>query len=112
MEPPDGSVESVLWRVLPSRGEVFPLAGMEALAAGLPRVATRVGGLPELVVDGESGRLVDVDDGDGLGDALEQLVNDAPLRRRMSERARRDAEQRFDYRKNALRVFELVKKHA
>ena len=95
--------------VLPTRGEVFPLAGMEALAAGLPLVATRVGGLPELVVDGESGRLVDVDDGDGLGDALEELVNDAPLRRRMSERARRDAEQRFDYRKNALRVFELVR---
>jgi len=98
--------------VLPTRGEVFPLAGMEALAAGLPLVATRVGGLPELVVDGESGSLVDVDDGDALGDALEQLVGDAALRRRMSERARRDAEQRFDYRKNALRVFELVRGYA
>lgn len=95
--------------VLPTRGEVFPLAGMEALAAGLPLVATRVGGLPELVVDGESGRLCDVDDGEALGDALEQLIDDEGLRRRMSERARRDAEQRFDYRKNALRVFELVR---
>ena len=95
--------------VLPTRGEVFPLAGMEALAAGLPLVATRVGGLPELVVDGESGRLCDVDDAGGLGDALDQLIGDEALRRRMSERARRDAEQRFDYRKNALRVFELVR---
>jgi len=98
--------------VLPTRGEVFPLAGMEALAAGLPLVATRVGGLPELVIDGETGSLVDVDDGEALGDALEQLVGDAALRQRMSERARRDAEQRFDYRKNALRVFELVRGYA
>ena len=95
--------------VLPTRGEVFPLAGMEALAAGLPLVATRVGGLPELVVDGESGRLCDVDDAEALGDALEELIADESLRRRMSERARRDAEQRFDYRKNALRVFDVVR---
>jgi glycosyltransferase involved in cell wall biosynthesis len=98
--------------VLPTRGEVFPLAGMEALAAGLPLVATRVGGLPELVREGETGRSVDVDDGDALGDALEQLIADPELRRRMSARARADAEERFDYRKNALRVFELVRSHA
>ena len=98
--------------VLPTRGEVFPLAAMEALAAGLPLVATRVGGLPELVREGETGRSVEVDDANALGDALEQLICDADLRRRMSQRAREDAEERFDYRKNALRVFELVRAHA
>jgi glycosyltransferase involved in cell wall biosynthesis len=97
---------------LPTRGEVLPLAGMEALASGLPVVATRVGGLPELVRDGETGRLVDVDDATALGDALEELVTNNALRRRMSAQARADAVERFDSRKNALRVFEFIRSRA
>jgi glycosyltransferase involved in cell wall biosynthesis len=98
--------------VLPTRGEVLPLAGMEALAAGLPLVTTRVGGMPELVRDGETGRLVDVDDAARLGDALEELATNADLRARMSAAARLDATQRFDARTNALRVFDFVRTRA
>jgi glycosyltransferase involved in cell wall biosynthesis len=98
--------------VLPTRGEVLPLAGMEALASGLPLVATRVGGLPELVRDGETGRLIDADDAAALGDALDELVTDAALRRRMAAAARADALERFDARRNALRVFEFIRSRA
>jgi glycosyltransferase involved in cell wall biosynthesis len=95
--------------VLPTRGEVLPLAGMEALAAGLPLVTTRVGGLPELVREGETGRLVEVDDRDALGDAILELVNDATLRRRMSLAARKEAERRFNCKANALQLFEFIR---
>jgi glycosyltransferase involved in cell wall biosynthesis len=71
-----------------------------------------VGGLPELVRDGRTGRLIEVDDATALGDALEELVTDASLRRRMSEEARADALERFDARKNALRVFEFIRSRA
>jgi glycosyltransferase involved in cell wall biosynthesis len=88
---------------------VLPLAGLEALASGLPVVTTRVGGLPELVRSGQTGRLLDIDDAAALGDALEELVTDTALRQRMSTEARADAVERFDSRKNALRVFEFIR---
>ncbi|HEX2044484.1 MAG TPA: glycosyltransferase family 4 protein, partial [Gaiellaceae bacterium] len=60
--------------VLPSRGDNLPLAVMEALAAGLPVVATRVGGIPELVGDGETGLVVDPDDAPALAAAIAALA--------------------------------------
>jgi glycosyltransferase involved in cell wall biosynthesis len=59
--------------VLPSRAENFPLAALEAMAAGRPVVATRVGGVPEVVVDGETGVIVEPDDADALAAALDLL---------------------------------------
>ena len=59
--------------VLPSRAENFPLAALEAMAAARPVVATRVGGVPEVVVDGETGVIVEPDDPDGLAAALDGL---------------------------------------
>ena len=55
--------------VLPSTYEGFPLAILEAMAAGLPVVATRVSGNPEAVADGESGLLVEAEDATGLARA-------------------------------------------
>ncbi|MGH3005481.1 MAG: glycosyltransferase family 4 protein [Gaiellaceae bacterium] len=66
---------------LPSRGENLPVAVMEAMAAGLPVVATRVGGVPELVVDGETGLVVEPEDAPALARALESLAA-RPERRR------------------------------
>lgn len=81
--------------VLPSRQETAPMVIEQAMAAGKPVVATRVGGVPHLVADGETGLLVDVGDEAGLADALARLLADDALRTRMAARARQAAEQRF-----------------
>lgn len=69
--------------VHPARSEGLGVALLEAAAAGLPVVATRVGGIPEAMVEGRTGLLVDEDDPDALGRALLRLLGDADLRRRM-----------------------------
>ena len=94
--------------VLPTRGDCYPLVCMEALAAGLPMVATRVGGIPDMVQEGKTGHLVDVDDASALGDALLALVENPAQRRAMSEHGRQDATARFDARQNARRLFDFV----
>jgi glycosyltransferase involved in cell wall biosynthesis len=75
--------------VMPSRWEGFGLAAGEAMAAGLPVIATRVAGLSEIVVDGQTGILVDREDVVGLADAITRLAGDAELRCRLGEAARR-----------------------
>jgi glycosyltransferase involved in cell wall biosynthesis len=95
--------------VLPTRADCYPLVCMEALAAGLPIVATRVGGIPDMVQEGVTGHLVDVDDGAALGDALTSLASEPGRRRAMAERCRADAVERFDARQNARRLFEFVR---
>lgn len=67
-------------KVLSSRSEGLPAAIMEAMAAGLPVVATAVGGVPELVQDGLTGRLVPPDDAPALADALATLLTNSSLR--------------------------------
>lgn len=74
--------------VIPSRSEGFCLAGLEALACGVPVVATRVGGNPELVRDGENGVLVEPEDPTALAAAIVRLLADEALRNRLAGRAR------------------------
>lgn len=73
--------------VMPSRSETFGLAALEAMALGKPVIATRVGGLPELVRDGETGILVDLTAA-SLAHALDELLASAELRVRLGETAR------------------------
>ena len=72
---------------LASRKEGLPVAILEAMAQGLAIVATRVGGIPELIQPEVSGLLVDVDDEIALADALERLIRDQTLRLRLGARA-------------------------
>jgi glycosyltransferase involved in cell wall biosynthesis len=76
--------------VLTSDREGTPNAVMEAMAAGLPVVTTRVGGVPDLVRHGRSGFVVDTADEDGMVDALVKLVNEPALRGAIGETARAD----------------------
>ena len=79
--------------LLPSETESFGLAALEAMACGVPVVASRVGGLPEVVVDGESGALRPLGDVVALTQAAIDIVNDdATLARMRAAAARRAAE--------------------
>lgn len=71
--------------VMPSRWEGFGLAAAEAMAAGLPVVATRVAGIRDVVVDGETGLLVGCDDVVALSQAVEKLTENAELRKRLGQ---------------------------
>ncbi len=81
--------------VLPSRWEGLPLAVIEAMMAGLPVLATAVGGVPELVEDGVTGLLVPPRDPEALAWALARLLSDPPLRRRMGAAGREKALREF-----------------
>jgi len=73
---------------LPSSAEGLPLVVLEAMAAGKPVVAAAVGGVPELVVDGETGLLVPAGDLDALQRALTDLLADPERARRLGEAGR------------------------
>jgi N-acetyl-alpha-D-glucosaminyl L-malate synthase BshA len=81
--------------LLPSEQESFGLAALEALACGVPVVATNVGGLPEVVRHGETGWLVPVADPSALAAAVLQLLSEEPRRVAMGRAARADALARF-----------------
>jgi glycosyltransferase involved in cell wall biosynthesis len=95
---------------LPSRGDNLPVSILEAMAAGLPVVGTRVGGIPELVVDGETGFLVDRDDARGLADALERLAADADERKSMGAKAAKRAQTEFSAAGVAARMVDLYER--
>jgi glycosyltransferase involved in cell wall biosynthesis len=81
----------------PSRREGFGVACLEAMAHGRPVVATRVGGLKDLVQDGETGIVVPPRDPAALRAALQRLLADPQLRRRLGAAGRERARQRFSW---------------
>jgi glycosyltransferase involved in cell wall biosynthesis len=83
--------------VVPSYREGFGVVCAEAMAHGRPVVASAVGGLLDLVEDGETGILVPPGDVPALGAALRRLLADANLRRRMGEAGRRRVQERFSW---------------
>lgn len=82
--------------VLSSTSEGLPVSVLEAMAAGLPVIASRVGGVPEQVSDDETGLLVEPGDPNELAAALNRLTADASLRRRLGAAGRARAEHAFD----------------
>jgi N-acetyl-alpha-D-glucosaminyl L-malate synthase BshA len=81
--------------LMPSVQESFGLAALEAMACEVPVIASRIGGLPDLIEDGVTGFLFAPDDLTGMGRASIRVLTDEPLHRRMAHAARVTAEQRF-----------------
>lgn len=81
---------------LPSRHEGLPISLLEAMQAGLPCVATRVGGIPGLVEDGADALLVEPADPDGLAEALARVLSDRELAAQLGQRGQALVRRRYD----------------
>jgi len=95
--------------VCPSIYEPFGLINLEAMACGTPVVASRVGGIPEVVVDGETGWLVEPGDATALGRALREALADPERARRMGEAGRRRVEAQFAWDRIADRTLAVYR---
>ncbi|MGH8104039.1 MAG: glycosyltransferase, partial [bacterium] len=84
--------------LMPSEDESFCVAALEAMSCGAPVVATRVGGLPEVVDDGVCGFLTPVGDFEAQAGHVQRLLTDNTLWSRMSAAARTIAESKFSQR--------------
>jgi len=93
--------------LLPSDWEGVPLVVLEAMAAGKPVVATKVGGVPELVEHGVTGFLVPPGDPGALAEAILQVASSGELRRQMGEAGWERVRERFDIRQTARAYGEL-----
>jgi glycosyltransferase involved in cell wall biosynthesis len=94
---------------LPSHKEGTPVCVMEALSCGLPVIATRVGGIPDIVADGTTGLLVEKGDIEGMADALIALLRDQSRCTRMGKEALAFADTHLDIRKTADRLIGLYR---
>jgi glycosyltransferase involved in cell wall biosynthesis len=83
--------------VLPSEAEGLPMSIIEAFAWGVPVISTPVGSTPDILHDGVEGLMVPVGDADALAKALERLLGDADLRRRLGTNARAFFARRLDF---------------
>lgn len=98
-------LDSVDLLLHPSRFDAFPTALLEAMSAGVPIVASAVGGIPEIVADGETGTLIDPAAGAaGIAAGLTPLLDDAALRTRLAAAGRARYEREFTAADWALRT--------
>ncbi len=88
-------LQSTAVLALPSYNEGLPMAILEAMAAGVPVVASDVGGIPDAIEDGAEGLLVKAGDEPGLSHALARLLTDAALRDRLGANARAKVRRHF-----------------
>jgi glycosyltransferase involved in cell wall biosynthesis len=90
--------------------EGIPVVLMEAMATGLPVVASRLSGIPELVTDGVSGLLVPPGDDAALADALASLAADPELRARLGAAGRETVLREFDVDRNAAALADRIRR--
>jgi glycosyltransferase involved in cell wall biosynthesis len=93
---------------LPTWGDCLGMAIAEAMACGLPIVATKVGGVPELVREGETGLFVSIGSPRDIGQALGRLASDSSLRESMGRAGRALVESEHDATANWRRIFDLM----
>jgi glycosyltransferase involved in cell wall biosynthesis len=91
--------------VMPSRRESFGWAAVEAAACGLPIIASRYGGIPEIVADGQTGLLIESEDVAGFGRAIAELATNRAARESMGRNAARRARELFDWQQS---LFSMV----
>jgi glycosyltransferase involved in cell wall biosynthesis len=94
--------------VLPSQAEAFGIAAVEASAVGLPVIASKTGGLADIVVDGVTGFQIEAGDIQHLKARLCRLIEDDALRIQMGQAGRTRAECYFDAAKNAARLVQIM----
>jgi colanic acid/amylovoran biosynthesis glycosyltransferase len=92
--------------------EGIPVVLMEAMASGVPVVASGISGIPELVEDGRTGLLVPPRNPPALAGALRRLHDDPSLRERLARAGRETVEREFDVRKNAAELVRRFRAHA
>jgi glycosyltransferase involved in cell wall biosynthesis len=95
--------------VLPSYAEGLPMAMLEAMAHGMPVIATRVGAIPEVVTDGVEGFLIEPGDVAALADRMVQMERDPSLRHRMGQAARKRVEQGYSIETMVERLMAVYK---
>lgn len=95
--------------VLPTLADCFPIASIEAMAAGLPVISTAVGGIPDMIQSERTGYLLPPGDGRGLGEALVRLIDDVQHRHALGAAAREASVTRFDAHTNVLRILALAR---
>lgn len=95
--------------ILPSREDAFPLVGLQTALMERPIVATRTGGIPEMIVDHETGLLVEREDARGLADAIASLLECPDDARRMGQAARRRGLEVFSFDRHVEAYDELYR---
>jgi glycosyltransferase involved in cell wall biosynthesis len=95
--------------VLPTRADVYSLASLEAMAMRVPVITTGVGGIGEIVVDGENGFIIHSHSEDAIARPLAMLLSDPELRRRMGQSGRKRVESRFDLHAYARMIVHYLK---
>jgi len=96
--------------LMPSRAESFPLVALQAALMARPVVATRVGGLPEVVVHGQTGLLVELDDSVKIGDATAFLLAHPGIATRMGQAARHRVQTEFSWERHVHAYDALYRK--
>ena len=91
--------------VLPSFAEGLPVVLMEAMSMEIPCVTTAITGIPELIQNGENGLLTAASDTDGLADAVNRLIADPQMRRKLGEAGRRKVLSDYDLYKNSRHLY-------
>jgi len=88
--------------------DALPTVLLEAMGSGVPVVASAISGVPEIVVDGETGYLVPPGDAAALADAIERVLRHPAAARRLGRAGRERAEHLFDLRTNVARLHALL----
>jgi glycosyltransferase involved in cell wall biosynthesis len=112
--PAYGSEKMVFFRnahvfVYPSYSEGMPMAVIEAMACGLPVVATKVGGLPDLVMDGVNGLLVEPGRPDQMATAFRKICHDSSLLRKMERKSHQIAFEQYSMEQRATQLVDIYR---